>query len=310
MKIASIDVDEAREVGGAIYYPHDVRHTTDDTSFSMSIEGRQVGAVLAGTLAYASPVELATDELNDAYQVNVALNGSFDTTRGEQQARLTTCSGAVYGPGDKTTINGWGSGARLLAVKLDRRSVELAAGQLLRRRPPDEISFGMALDFTKPEARDWLGLVRIAMRPDGLAESAAAASSLGEAIVVGLLAIADHPDQNSWNRSGGTSLLVDQAVDFIDLNAHRKLAVTEVAAHVGVCARQLQQLFLEAVAQSPSEFIRTTRLQRVRDALLAADPATTTVSSIASAHEYHHLGRFSVLYGQHFGEAPSHTLRR
>lgn len=310
MKVASTDVDEAREVGGAIYYPHRVRHTTGDTSFGMEITGRALGPVMAGTLTYASPTELSTDELCDAYQVNLALRGTFTTTRAEQQTVLTTTAGAVYGPGDPTTIRGWGGGDQMIAVKLERHAVEAAAGNLFRRTAFREVPFALELDLGTPAATDWLTLVRLAMRPGGLADSPTAAASIGDAIVNGLLSIAHHPDLEGWADERRPAPSVEQAFDFIDLNAHRHLTVTEVASQVGVCTRQLQHQFLDAVAKSPSEVIREARLRRVREALLAADPATTTVASIASAHDYAHLGRFSVLYKRHFGEAPSSTLRR
>ena len=302
MKVASTDVDEAREIGGAIYHPHRVRHTTDDKSFSMAIEGRQVGPVLAGSLTYASPVELCTGGLGDAYQVNVALKGSFETTRGEQFARLTTSSGAIYGPGDTTSINGWGHGDRLLAVKLDRRSVEFAAGRVYRRPAVRRVDFGMEVDLSTPEARDWLILLEMAMRPHGLAQSPSAASSLGDAI-------ANHPGLDDWMTATSSPRSLEHAVNFIDLNAHRQLTVAEVASEVGVCTRQLQQLFLDSVARPPSEVIREARLRHVRAALLSADPETTTVASVATAHDYNHLGRFAVLYKKHFGESPRQTLR-
>jgi AraC-like DNA-binding protein len=310
MKVASRDVDEAREVGGAIYHPHRVRHTTDERTFGMDIEGCQVGPVLAGSLTYLSPVELTTDELDDSYQVNLALRGSFATTRGSSGTMLTTAKGAVYRPGDTTSINGWGNGDQLVAVKLERRSVELAAGRIYRRDSSRPVDFELDLDLGSPEARDWLTLVTMAMRPEGLGGSPTAAAAIGDAIVAGLLSIAGHPDRDRWTTQVRPGRCVEGAIDFIDLNAHRHLTVAEVASAVGVCTRQLQQQFLETVSQAPSEAIRLARLQRVRAALIASDPATTTVASIASAHEYHHLGRFSVLYKKHFGEPPSHTLRR
>jgi transcriptional regulator GlxA family with amidase domain len=43
--------------------------------------------------------------------------------------------------------------------------------------------------------------------------------------------------------------------------------------------------------------------------LLTGDRDTTTVSSVALACGFAHLGRFSATYASKFGEAPSVTLR-
>ena len=47
-----------------------------------------------------------------------------------------------------------------------------------------------------------------------------------------------------------------------------------------------------------------------RKALLQADPATATVTGIATDHGFWELGRFSVAYRALFGETPSASLRR
>ena len=51
--------------------------------------------------------------------------------------------------------------------------------------------------------------------------------------------------------------------------------------------------------------------QRIRAALLGADPFDgTTVTDLALAHGFGHLGRFAVEYREAFGESPSVSLGR
>ena len=52
------------------------------------------------------------------------------------------------------------------------------------------------------------------------------------------------------------------------------------------------------------------RMHLARRALRMADPATTTVTEIATSYGFWELGRFSVTYGSLFGESPSAALRR
>jgi hypothetical protein len=44
--------------------------------------------------------------------------------------------------------------------------------------------------------------------------------------------------------------------------------------------------------------------------LLSADAEATTVTEVATDHDFWELGRFAVEYRKMFGEAPSVTLRR
>jgi transcriptional regulator GlxA family with amidase domain len=55
--------------------------------------------------------------------------------------------------------------------------------------------------------------------------------------------------------------------------------------------------------------VQEVRLQRVHRQLRAAALETTTVTDVAHAWGFVHLGRFARLYRERFGESPSQTLR-
>jgi len=65
-----------------------------------------------------------------------------------------------------------------------------------------------------------------------------------------------------------------------------------------------------AFGKPPGVYHRQRRLQLARAALLAADPAETTVTSIALAYGFSEFGRFAQHYVASFDELPSTTLRR
>jgi transcriptional regulator GlxA family with amidase domain len=60
----------------------------------------------------------------------------------------------------------------------------------------------------------------------------------------------------------------------------------------------------------PVAYLTRLRLHRVRQALLAATPESTTVSATALDWGFWHFGEFSGAYRDCFGELPSDTLRR
>ncbi|MFL0388032.1 helix-turn-helix domain-containing protein [Curtobacterium sp. 179-B 9B NHS] len=100
------------------------------------------------------------------------------------------------------------------------------------------------------------------------------------------------------------------AQEWIAANAHRPLTTADVCRATGLSARGLQAAFHRVGAASPMQFLRDVRLHRVRAALEAGDPTTTTVSEVAQAWGFAHLGRFAGTYAGAFVERPSDTLHR
>jgi AraC-like DNA-binding protein len=60
----------------------------------------------------------------------------------------------------------------------------------------------------------------------------------------------------------------------------------------------------------PVRYLWLRRMHLARIVLMRADPATATVTGIATDYGFWELGRFSVDYRTLFGELPSATLRR
>jgi AraC-like DNA-binding protein len=86
--------------------------------------------------------------------------------------------------------------------------------------------------------------------------------------------------------------------------------VAEVCAAIGVPERTLRLHCLEHLGMSPRRYLWLRRMHQTRRALALADPATMTVTHVATDHGFWELGRFSVAYRKLFGEAPSATLHR
>ena len=87
------------------------------------------------------------------------------------------------------------------------------------------------------------------------------------------------------------------------------MTVLAVAAQLHVSLRSLEVGFREHLCVTPIQHLRAIRLERVRNALLAAQPSTS-VTSAALECGFVHLARFSAYYKAAFGEPPANTLRR
>lgn len=98
---------------------------------------------------------------------------------------------------------------------------------------------------------------------------------------------------------------------FIDLaQADKNLNPIEAAVKLNIPLRTLQELVKEELNLTPVQVINRSRLERARKMLTHANPAETSVTKVAYASGFKHIGRFSVQYRQLFNEKPSDTLRR
>lgn len=102
---------------------------------------------------------------------------------------------------------------------------------------------------------------------------------------------------------------VRRALDFMEAKLGSPISVVDIAEASGVAGRTLFKHFQDHHGISPMRYLRNARFEKVRDALRRAQPEES-VTEIAMAWGFSHMGRFSVEYRSRFGERPSDTLKR
>jgi AraC-like DNA-binding protein/tetratricopeptide (TPR) repeat protein len=102
---------------------------------------------------------------------------------------------------------------------------------------------------------------------------------------------------------------VKRAIELLRAQPERRLSIRKLAASCGVAPRTLQKHFKQFVGKTPGEIRFEARMDRARRELLRAIP-DVSIADVAALSGIRHLGRFSALYRERFGETPSATLRR
>ena len=77
-----------------------------------------------------------------------------------------------------------------------------------------------------------------------------------------------------------------------------------------VSERTLEYAFQERYKMTPTNYLRFYRLNGAHKALRAADPASTTVTKVATDWGFWHFGDFASYYRKVFGQRPSDTLKK
>ena len=93
-------------------------------------------------------------------------------------------------------------------------------------------------------------------------------------------------------------------------NISEPVTIAALSRTAGVSERTLRAAFHDVLGVSPKQYVIRERLRAAHDALCQANPETTTVTDIATAHGFYELGRFAGRYRALFGEIPSQTLHQ
>ena len=221
-------------------------------------------------------------------------------------------------PGAEATFvteSGWEGMAFLLAPAEVRAHLAL-------RQPEAEFRLPQGVETLQVSAKAGVGLfdwgrrlVHIAeAHPDIFNEAinarSAAEAELLEMLLAALSAASDlQPDREDRMRRAHTDLvkLVEHSVL---ADSDNRLTVTDLCRIAAVSERTLQYAFKDATGLTPLAYLTRVRLHRVRQALMAANRGSTTVSAEAVKWGFWHFSRFSRTYKVCFGETPSQTLRR
>lgn len=103
--------------------------------------------------------------------------------------------------------------------------------------------------------------------------------------------------------------IVDRSCELLFENfADEEFGVLEMCNHLRVSRRTLQYSFESIMGMSPSNYIRTVRLNIARKFLLLAPQEKIQGAALDAG--FSHLGRFSKYYNDFFGELPSETIGR
>jgi AraC-like DNA-binding protein len=114
------------------------------------------------------------------------------------------------------------------------------------------------------------------------------------------------PVPGEWRRH---RRVLDRALTFTEDNIEDTVTVADICKGIGVSYSTLQRIFHKELGQTPKRYIRTLRLQRVRNELLSGG-GEVVIADVANRWGFWHLGQFARDYRRQFHELPRETIRR
>ncbi|WP_328916655.1 MULTISPECIES: AraC family transcriptional regulator [unclassified Streptomyces] len=315
-RLRTDDVQLAQQVVAEVYEPHTLR-TVDRNGLDARLNAVQLGGVTLGYLTYGTEAHITLPASEHWYHVNITLAGSSLVTRenGDRGMTRGMAHAAILLPHRAQTI-AWAEDAAQFALKIPRADLEGHLAALTRSQVTGPIDFDLVVDLDSRAGKGLLRcieFVRTEWDEDGiLARNGDSRRQLESMLLTNLLVASTGPHQALLQQPEETprSSTLKSALDYIHDHAGDLPTPTDVAEATGVGVRTLQLHFLNSLGCTPSQYLRDIRLRRVRDELLYPRSGGTTVTDIASAYGFYHLGRFSSLYRSVYAESPSETLRR
>ncbi|MFK4106220.1 AraC family transcriptional regulator [Streptomyces sp. NPDC019531] len=312
---ATDSVEEAHAAIAAHYYDLRLEVAGQVSRFATRLSVVELGALTVGDIRFGTEMRMSFGEPG-VYHVAVPFGGCFSVQEGRGDVEFATERRAlVFDPARDIHVDTWSADCQALTVKVDKaavlRQLEVLLGRAVRRPP----RFGPYMDVSRGPGLSWVRLAMWNLREldvqHGMLSHPMIRGRLEQTLLEGMLLATDHTFREALEappppmRPASVKRVMDavQELPAEPYDANRLAAIAQVSL------RTLQEAFRRHVGMSPMAYVHEVRLQHVHQRLRAAAPGTTTVTDVAHAWGFVHLGRFARRYRERFGESPSQTLR-
>ncbi|MFI7611371.1 AraC family transcriptional regulator [Nonomuraea terrae] len=304
--------DERKELAG-LFDSFDIDAPGGDRPL-VKMRYAQCGPVAFGDVTHSGDVLVRPADSRSGYHLLVPLNGRLRSHYLGTDIVLP-CGTALLYRAEGAVSTRVGAGVRVLNARFDLAHVHRVLESQVGEPVDEQILFSPVFERSTGRGMSWTRMLLTIIDQLGLDDSVMLTPSVAlpyaESLVHGLLLTADHPYRRLLDRQAEPARpgAVRIAIDLMEAAPDRPLTTSVLAAEAHVSVRSLQEGFRHHLGISPMAYLREVRLRRAHESLLAADPSTTTVASVARRWGFTHLGRFAAVYQTAYGQPPATTLR-
>ncbi|MGE0736298.1 MAG: AraC family transcriptional regulator [Alphaproteobacteria bacterium] len=315
--VRSNDPEAARREVSKIFAPHRMSVVAGPVPFEAAHNHVRLNTLSLNFIRYSPEVVITAAPSRQYYLIVIPLVGRSRLGYGDQTVENTPGHLAVLNPLMPLRLHFLDCAAHLV-VKLDRQELEATLAEFVGHTPVQPILF----DFTAaiPYARCQT-LVRLlgVICADVAEERSTFASRPGERPTEALLMNMilqqlphNYSDRMSRPASRAAPFYVKRVEEFIRLHAPEAIRLKDMVAVSGVSARTLFKGFRQFRGMGPMAYLKMVRLEHVHAELGTerAGRAGKSVTAIANAWGFEHLGNFAMDYKKRYGVRPSETLRQ
>lgn len=310
------EVEEIREKVGQVFRPHDLRVLGSHQTPSACMHHLPLRDVTINRLKYSAPVSIASEPLKDFVLVMTPLSGSATVRCGGSEVYSTAKTAAIVGINDELAMQ-WDQNCDQLILRIEQKAIQKTCEAFLGRPLDRSLRFSVGMDLTTEYAKLWEQVIALILTNPTVAKAASefplVTAQVEQMLISALLNCQPHQYRTALLETSTTITpgFVKKAEEYMSSNVADAITMQDVANHVGTSLRSLYSGFQRYRNTSPKAFLRAKRLELVRQDLLESriSGKHDTVTGIAMARGFVHLGHFTKAYQEKFGELPSETLK-
>lgn len=312
-RFTSRDADEVQHEVSQIFCDHDLHIVGKAQSLNTELHFRRGKKVSYGRMLYGATVDIEPGKLNDFYLIQLPISGQESIVCGSQSVASDPKTATIISPALEFRMR-HECNAEKLFIRVERSAFEQQCAQFYGYTPHQPLNFlpaiplhGSAATLSLKRLLEW----QLTEASEGsLFDQPLIAAQFEEALMVSLLNSLPHNQSNAQTPQGTIAPgYIKRAEAYIEQNAHLPLTAGEIAQHAGVSIRSLFAGFRKYRNISPMQYLKELRLAATQAEFSEPTP-DTTVTQTALRWGFAHLGQFSAIYQQRYGERPSTTLRR
>jgi AraC-like DNA-binding protein len=311
------DVREAGELIGRALSPATLTLGDFDTpQFAASLHGVRLRdiSMLYVDLGIAATLEIPT--MGPYYAVHMPTNGRAVCTHKGRDFEANPIRAVVTSPGMPLTMQ-FAFDSPQLVIRIEQEALSRHLTRLLGGSLARPIVFEPEMDLTTDAAMRWNGAIQLlhteVYYAGSLVQRGLGIGSMEELLMSTLLLLqpSNHHTHLVLPTERAGRPVVRETLDYIEAHLRERITMDDIAKHVHMSIRAIQQGFREELGTTPMLYLRDRRLERARGDLTDVMPSDgVTVTDVAERWGFAHLSNFAVLYKKRWGESPSETLRR
>lgn len=306
-QLRSCDVGHVQRHITQVFCPHKLILLDQGASLDTHLFLRQGQDMAYGRLRYGAQVRIEPQPLDDFYLLQIPLRGQEQIHTPNACFSSTATLASVISPAQQFCME-HSHDADKLFVRIDRHGLERHFRDYFGQDPGALLQFHPRIDWGQPAGASLRRLLNwqfAEISENGsLFEHPRHIQHFEQTLAYALLALQAH---NQASNRPATVLphVIRRALEFMEQHLPHCIGIADVAQAAGISVRSLHVGFRNHLHTSPMAHLKNMRLEAARRQL-CSDRASVT--QVALACGFTHLGQFAADYRKRYGERPSETL--